>query len=354
MGTSTLEQYRIADFLDWHAKKLLVLNPEFQRRAVWTTSAKILLVDTILRELPIPKVYIRTRIDVRTKTALREVVDGQQRLRAIIEFTEDKFALSKRAKEFSGLRYSDLAQDDQARFLAYPIAVDQLVNATDTQVLEVFARLNSYNVTLNAAELRHAKFASDFKWAVHDAAVRWDVLWTKFDIVSNRQRLRMLDDALMAELFGVLLAGVSNGDQRAITKLYQAHDAAFPQEADVVSVLDQVIGFLTNELEDVVTGPFASPPHFLMLFAAVAHAKHGIPVGQMGAAMPPRSAEALSDLTHVRSNLSRLAAAIETKETDGPLASFVMASLANAHRMASRSVRFPVFFSALLPRPVIG
>jgi hypothetical protein len=44
---STLEQYRIADFLDWHSKKLLVLNPEFQRRAVWTTSAKILLVDTV-------------------------------------------------------------------------------------------------------------------------------------------------------------------------------------------------------------------------------------------------------------------------------------------------------------------
>ena len=64
MATSTLEQYRIADFIDWHAKKLLVLNPEFQRRDVWTTSAKILLIDTILRQLPIPKVYFRTRIDV--------------------------------------------------------------------------------------------------------------------------------------------------------------------------------------------------------------------------------------------------------------------------------------------------
>jgi Protein of unknown function DUF262 len=354
VATSTLEQYRIADFLDWHAKKLLVLNPDFQRRAVWTTSAKILLVDTILRQLPIPKVYIRTRIEVRTKTAMREVVDGQQRLRAIIEFADNKFALSKRAREYAGLHYSDLPEEDQGRFLAYPIAVDQLVNATDTQVLEVFARLNSYAVTLNPAELRHAKFASDFKWAVHDAAVRWEVLWTAFGILSNRLRLRMLDDALIAECFGVILHGVGSGDQRAITKLYQAHDAAFPEETEVVTILDQALGLLTNQLADVLVGPLASPPHFLMLFAAVAHALHGIPVGEVGQVMPPRSPEALSDLTHVRSNLSRLAAAIEAKETEGPLASFVLASLANAHRMASRRIRFPMFFAALLPRPLLG
>lgn len=349
-----LEQYRVTDFLDWYSQKLLILNPDFQRRAVWTTSAKILLVDTILRQLPIPKVYIRTRIDVQTKRAIREVVDGQQRLRAIIEFTQDKFALSKRAKEYNSLRYSSLSEDDQARFLAYPIAVDQLVNATDTEVLEVFARLNSYNVTLNPPELRHAKFSSDFKWAVHDAAVRWEALWTLFGLVSNRQRLRMLDDALMAELFGVLLVGVSSGDQRAITKLYQKYDAAFPMESEIIGRLDQILTFLTTELPDVVVGPLASPPHFLMLFAASAHAIHGIPTGEMGSAMPQRSPDALTDLTQARSNLSRLAAAIEAKETEGSLSTFVLASLANAHRMASRRVRFPLFCAALLPQPILG
>ena len=163
LAASTLEHYRVADFLEWYAKKLLILNPEFQRRSVWTVSAKILLIDTILRQYPIPKVYIRTKIDVRTKTAIGEVVDGQQRLRTIIEFTEDKFSLSKRAKEYSGLRYSSMPTELQESFLSYGIAVDQLVNASDTEVLEGFARLNSYNVTLNAAELRHARFSGDFK-----------------------------------------------------------------------------------------------------------------------------------------------------------------------------------------------
>ena len=44
-------------------------------------------------------------MDLVTKMATREVVDGQQRVRAIIDFARDEFALSSRAKEFRGLTY---------------------------------------------------------------------------------------------------------------------------------------------------------------------------------------------------------------------------------------------------------
>jgi hypothetical protein len=240
----------------------------------------------------------------------------------------------------------------QEAFLSYGIAVDQLVNASDSEVLEVFARLNSYNVTLNAAELRHARFSGDFKWAVHEAAGRWDVLWTRFEIISKRQRLRMLDDSLMAEMFGVLLHGVTSGDQQAITRLYQEHDPAFPEEQKISKQLDQTLEFITENLSDVIAGPMASPPHFLLIFASVGHALIGLPPGQMGDRMPVRNKEVLSDLDMARSNLSRLGAAIENRETEGPLGRFVLAFLANAHRMASREVRFPMFYAALLPRQI--
>ena len=41
-------------------------------------------MDTIIRGKPIPKVIIRQKINVTTKKSIREVVDGQQRLRTII------------------------------------------------------------------------------------------------------------------------------------------------------------------------------------------------------------------------------------------------------------------------------
>jgi hypothetical protein len=90
-------------------------------------------------------------------------VDGQQRLRTIIDFAEDKFTLGVRAKEFQGLRYSSLSDELKERFLEYRISVDQLMDASDDSVLEIFARLNSYTVPVNAPELRHAKYQGDFR-----------------------------------------------------------------------------------------------------------------------------------------------------------------------------------------------
>src|SRR5665213_1338499 len=76
--------YSINDFLEWDASKQLELNPAFQRRSVWNPKAKSYLIDTILRGKPIPKVFLRQKINVTTRTSIREVVDGQQRLRTIL------------------------------------------------------------------------------------------------------------------------------------------------------------------------------------------------------------------------------------------------------------------------------
>ena len=41
MAAEILEQFRISDFLNWNRQKLLVLNPDFQRRSVWTPEAHL-------------------------------------------------------------------------------------------------------------------------------------------------------------------------------------------------------------------------------------------------------------------------------------------------------------------------
>ena len=88
--------YSINDFLEWHDKGQLVLSPKFQRRSVWTDNAKSYLIDTIVRGKPIPKVFIRQSINVSSRQSIREIVDGQQRLRTIISFLNDGFVINKR------------------------------------------------------------------------------------------------------------------------------------------------------------------------------------------------------------------------------------------------------------------
>ncbi len=350
---SFLEQYRIADFIDWKRQKRLELNPDFQRGSVWSPQARIFLIDTILRRLPIPKVYLRTRIDVATKQTIREVVDGQQRLRAILDFAENGFKLSKRAGEFKGMNYASLKPKLQENFLGYGIAVDQLVNASDDDVLEVFARLNSYTVTLNAPEKRWAKFQGDFKWAVRDAAKRWATpLWDKYHVLTTRERVRMLDDSLIAEMLGVLLNGVTDGGQEKITKLYADCDESF--DTEILDKLDSVLKFIATKLAPDLAGtPMIQPPHLLMLFSAVASIQVGIPRGELTAEQAKHPKSLPKDLDCARNNLGFLAAIIDDDaEPSKAFVEFWKASRSTTQRIASRRVRFPFYIRALSNIPL--
>lgn len=346
MATETiLEQYRIHDFVTWNANKELVLNPYFQRRSVWDPQARSLLIDSILRRMPVPKIYMRTKLDVKTKRSVREVVDGQQRLRAILAFANNEFALSRRAEEFAGLKYTDLDEELQANFLSYPLAVDSLVNASDTDVLEVFARLNSYTVTLVPAEKRHAKFQGDFKWAVHGTAKDWRTLWEDFEIVTGRDRLRMGDDSLMAEMYGVVMNGVTDGGAPNLEKLYAENEDAFPDEDKVRKRVDAALSLLTETfgllLKDT---PLRRGPQFLMLFAATTACQKGIPVGQLEAGIVTHKKV---DQAGASDRLAQLAEALELDDPPKRFDRFVDASAGSTQRIATRAVRYRFYRWAL-------
>src|SRR5207245_2074840 len=91
--------YSINDFLEWEDKKQLELSPKFQRRSVWTDTARSYLMDTIVRGKPIPKIFIRQKINPQTRVSIREVVDGQQRLRTILSYLRDGFQISNKEQE---------------------------------------------------------------------------------------------------------------------------------------------------------------------------------------------------------------------------------------------------------------
>ena len=93
-----------------------------------------------------------------------------------------------------------------------------------------------------------------------------------------------------------------------------------------------------------------------MLFAAVAHAKFGIPTGDMADDMPTRDERALTDVAAAVANLSVLADTLDrdTDEIQIPdrLREFRLASAGTTHWIRSRRVRFQVFCKALLPDPI--
>jgi hypothetical protein len=132
-------------------------NPDFQRPAVWTRAQKQLLIDTILRGYDIPKFYWRK---TGSKPDTYDVVDGQQRLRAIWEFKAGEYRTAKDAEPIDGeaianLKFYDLPDELSIRFETYNLDVIVLTDTDEDEVREMFLRLQN-GTSLKAQEKRNA------------------------------------------------------------------------------------------------------------------------------------------------------------------------------------------------------
>jgi hypothetical protein len=150
----------------WPVSKLLEdqekinLNPSWQRGPAWKEARQVLLIDSILRGLDIPKIYLR-KLPI-SRAYSYEAVDGQQRLRAIWQFRDDKIALSHPdslkpidGKEIHGRKFSQLESSLQKRFESFAVNVAEIEHATNDEITNLFSRLQM-GISLNPAELRNA------------------------------------------------------------------------------------------------------------------------------------------------------------------------------------------------------
>jgi hypothetical protein len=111
--------------------------PDFQREEVWSEDQKRKLIDTILRGWHVPKLYFR-KVD----EGSFECVDGQQRLIAIWEFFDNKLSLDRHsARQYGGDTYSKLHEGYSDAFDDFEIDIEEIEEASDEELQELFVRL---------------------------------------------------------------------------------------------------------------------------------------------------------------------------------------------------------------------
>jgi hypothetical protein len=235
------------------------------------------LIDSIIRGKPIPKIFIRQNIDPKTKKTMRDVVDGQQRLRTIFSFMHDGFKVSKaHSTEYGGKSYSELPDEVQTAILKYELSVDLLLDAPDKEVLDIFARLNSYAVKLNPQELRNATYFGEFKTLSYSLGLEYVSFWTENRIFTDAQILRMHEAELTSELLIALLDGIKS--RKSIDAYYKRHDDTLKDKAKLSQhfrkTMDAIGALNAGAL---VESPFTSPVLFYSLFCAIYHHLHGLP-----------------------------------------------------------------------------
>lgn len=271
--------YTITDFLEWEASRQLILTPKFQRRDVWIPKAKSYLIDTILRSMPIPPLFIRLTIDPIQKRAMREVVDGQQRLRAVFAYIRGEFPVLKvHNNEFGGMYYTDLPDGVQRSFLGYTFMVNVLQDISDAEVLSIFARMNTYTVKLVAQELRNARFFGAFKQTVYNLAHQHYAFWRNNRVLTDANISRMLDAEMVSELVVSMLDGIRQTKTKDLDEFYKRYDDDFPQSSRITREFEQTIETIGNIFgASLPTSPFRRIPLFYSLYCAIYDARFGLP-----------------------------------------------------------------------------
>lgn len=174
----------IQSVYSWYREDKLHVNRRYQRKLVWTLEEKQRLVESILKGYPIPAILIAER---KGASGTYEIIDGLQRLHAIVSFIETSFttldgkyfdvqhfptAKSYADEKLFVLNSGDavLTQKEVSAVLDYTLALSVMRNATDDEVNDVFGRINTYGHRLSDQERRQAGVENDFSQLVRNIA----------------------------------------------------------------------------------------------------------------------------------------------------------------------------------------
>jgi hypothetical protein len=196
-------QMSIGDIRDLTNSHRLELRPDFQRKEVWAIAAKIMLIDSILKNIPMPKFYLLR--EIRGEATFRSVIDGQQRLRAILDFMNNEFALKAPPCEdhLHKKDFQNLEQPDRDKFINYRIDMYEVTDVTDAEVRQMYSRVNKYVKALNKQELRRADFPGDFLEVSQKLAI--SNILDEFKIFTPASRRRMADVEFTSELLALMI-----------------------------------------------------------------------------------------------------------------------------------------------------
>jgi hypothetical protein len=338
----------IADYCQAMERNGIRVNREYQRsEKVWPSAARSFLIETILLGFPMPKLAHYQVTDLKTRKISKEIVDGQQRSMAILDFYQGKFKLSRtiETEELQGKSYSQLNPEYQQRFLDYSLSIDLFVGATLEQVREVFRRINSYTVPLNPEEKRHAVFQGKFKWFVHRLARKFDESFSRIGVFGEKQLVRMQDTKLIAEIVHALVYGIQTTKGEDLFMLYKEFNEEFADESRVerqlTAAFDQLISWT-----DLHNTAVMKPNQVYALVLALIHLR--TPVATLNEAYSSAGQKSF-DTGVVIPRLSTLAEVLETEVDSVPRKHrrFAQASAEKTNVKEPREIRFATYCAAL-------
>ena len=258
----------IALLLQLYRQGQILLAPEYQRNSVWPTPAKAYLIDTILNDRPIPLLFFQRITSAQAKGPTYSVIDGQQRLRAIFDFIENRFRLtqSDKDKPYYNKRFSQLPKSLQDEIYNYDLTIEELSGYSESDIQNMFVRMNRYVVKLAPQELRHAQYTGKFHEFVEEIG-EWD-FWRTEKVFTASQIKRMRNVEFAAEVTILILEGPQD-KKSAIDLYYQHYQKTFPAGKAVEKDLRKYLSWVKKAVPNLSQSRYRKPVDLYSLIGAL-------------------------------------------------------------------------------------
>lgn len=264
--------YSILDIVRLLDNEELSIQPKYQRRrTAWPSTAKTALMDTILNNFPLPPIYLRDYVNEEGKRK-KEIIDGQQRISTIVEFYKNEFQLSKNIfdEDLYNCTFEDLPTNEQLMFEDFEVSFISIRGASDSDIVSIFSRLNSFSLPLNSQEKLNAKYAGELKTLVFELASEYNTFWIDNKILTTQTIARMADSSLVSDILYTIIFGITSSSAKKIEKMYQEFDDEFTRKQEVNRNFDKTMTVLGNLFESKhIRNVFKPKFMFYTLFLAI-------------------------------------------------------------------------------------
>jgi hypothetical protein len=255
----------------------LKIAPPFQRNPVWSNKQRSYLIDTVLRGYPIPEIYVQELVDSSGEQKF-VVVDGQQRIRACLDFIAGEYELSEpQNSPWFEKRFQDLSSAEKEQIFSYNFMVRQLPELEEAEIVDIFKRINRNTVSLNKQELRHATYWGEFIQCVE--GISNDPHWSALGIFSANDIRRMLDVEFISELVIAVLHGLQN-KKAELDKYYVLYEEQFDDGPEIDKLFRKLVVELSAVLALTSTNRWRKKSDFYSLFLALETRNHVIPLSE--------------------------------------------------------------------------
>lgn len=244
-------------------------NKKAQRGIVWTAAKKNLLIDSLLRGIPIRPVVV-----TKEKNNIFGVLDGKQRLTTIYSYMNDEFALKdlktltyeegkkKIDLDLNKKKFSDLPEKLQEKIKSRSIKADYYEALTEEEEIELFFRINN-GKSLSNLEQSWAKAKSGeciIKLADHE-------LFS--EALSKADKEKSLDKDTVIKSYAVLYKKDVSFDSKFMNSIIQETEFTEEQIEEMNKIYDRILNILQEVIAKRITRRICKRTHLISIVPTI-------------------------------------------------------------------------------------